>query len=543
MALSYGAAQAAGNTTAAQANAAAVSAPSGGSSSGSYAGGPGGYVGGATSGNQYVAPAGTVSDSTSGANPAALAAAVKAGQATGSVDANGNYVPPATDSSQLTLSPTGAAVASDNSSTPIPGASQTATGGLQMPGGDANNSVYDPISGKQVSPSEAAFNALSNKGVSVPQDSGEASAAVTDAINNATPPPSSPTSSAAVDSFFNNNESIQTQAQQLTDYLSPQSTTDQLNQELAQINTDNTVMAGLNTQYMNIENVMTGTETDVRNEIQSAGGMATNSQVMALSSARNKVLLQQAKTIQQSITNQKNIIANDTSLYTKDKALAQQQYTDRTNALKTVTANQKSIDTAQKSGAALLLKTMGAAGVYASLNSDPAAVANFEQSIGWQPGDLQAAATTNQAGTVSTYQTNPDGTVSKITTKNGQPVSNVEQKPPAGKKGGGSPINSSTTYTTDAQGNTYKVTTKSNGASTKVQLSPNDPYVINQASNKVDSYMNGHLEPGQPYISPATYQGLKAAWVKDGHSAATFDSKFSKYADQNNLGLYRGTGG
>lgn len=451
-----------------------------------------------------AASSNTVSDSTSGANPAALAQAVQQGNAAGSVDANGNYVPPAT---QAPAALPGTTTISGNASSPVSNASSSvaeSSGGastsLQMPTGAAANSIFDPTTGQQVSPSEAAFNAMNATGTAAPQDSSSGSAAVTAATETASPPPQQPTSSPAVDNFFSSNESITQQAQQLQDYLSPPQTTAQLQTELGQLNADQASLAGLNTQYMNIQNVMAGSEDDIRAEIQSAGGMATNSQVMALSTARNKVLLQQSKTIQESIANQKNIIANDTSLYNQDKTLAQQQYTDRSNAVKMVEANQKNIDTAQKSGAALLLKTMGAAGVYASLNSDPAAVANFEQAIGWNPGDLQAAATSNQAGTVTTYQTNPDGTVSKITTKNGQPVSNVEQKP--------------------------KVTVKKN-------IIPTD------YSNKVDSLLNSGSKDGKNkgrgqdgLYDPSTFVAARNAWIADGYNASTFDKTYGKGLSQ-----------
>lgn len=54
-------------------------------------------------------------------------------------------------------------------------------------------------------------------------------------------------------------------------------------------------------QYMNLKNIMDGTEDDIRNEITKTGGFATESQVLALTGARNKTLMKQANVLLQSM--------------------------------------------------------------------------------------------------------------------------------------------------------------------------------------------------------------------------------------------------
>lgn len=50
-------------------------------------------------------------------------------------------------------------------------------------------------------------------------------------------------------------------------------------------------LPALNTELMNMKNIIDGTEDDIRNEVTKAGGFATDSQVMALAGARNKQLI------------------------------------------------------------------------------------------------------------------------------------------------------------------------------------------------------------------------------------------------------------
>jgi len=57
----------------------------------------------------------------------------------------------------------------------------------------------------------------------------------------------------------------------------------------------------LQTELMNIQNVMEGSEDDIRNEITASGGLATDSQVLALKGARNKTLLKEANHLQQQL--------------------------------------------------------------------------------------------------------------------------------------------------------------------------------------------------------------------------------------------------
>ncbi len=80
----------------------------------------------------------------------------------------------------------------------------------------------------------------------------------------------------------------------------------------------------LNTELMNMKNVIEGTEDNIREEITKAGGFATESQVQALSSSRNKVLIQNYNNLLQTKSQVMDTLNVMMGLAEKDKALARE---------------------------------------------------------------------------------------------------------------------------------------------------------------------------------------------------------------------------
>lgn len=268
--------------------------------------------------------------------------------------------------------------------------------GLQVPA-NAANLVYDPISNSQVSPAEKALNEMNASKTPPPQSSGDVGDTVQKAIYQNTPATPEDTTTPNVDAFYNNNESIQQNAQDLMDFFSPASTTQLLTDQLSKITSDQGVLSGLNTQLMNINTVMAGTPDDLRKEIQAAGGMATESQVQALAVSRNKTLLQQATSIQNSISNAQNAVANDTTLFQNEKDMANTQFTQRTQVYQMAVTNHQNMVNAAKDAANTVISAIGYKGYLDSLSAQgPSAVAAGEQALGLQPGQLQSLVTTQQ---------------------------------------------------------------------------------------------------------------------------------------------------
>ncbi len=271
---------------------------------------------------------------------------------------------------------------------------QTPPPGLQMPTGAAANSVYDPITGQQQTPAEKALNEMKASKTPPPQESGAVGSQVSDVIAKnsppvVTPPPTTPN----VDNFFkpDANATLQDVLKQVNDFFNPEATNKTLTDQLAKISTDQTTLSGLNTQLMNVDTVMKGTEDDLRKEIQGAGGLATNSQILALTTSRNKTLLQQATEIQNKITTTQNAIANDTTLYQNEKEMANTQFTQRTALYQIAQTNYNNMVNAQKETANTIIQAIGYKGYLQNLQAQgPSAVANAEKALGLGSGGLQS---------------------------------------------------------------------------------------------------------------------------------------------------------
>jgi len=302
----------------------------------------------------------------------------------GGLDANGNVI---------TRQPDPALAAKTNAQLPTLANGQQAgsslSQGLQMPA-NASNLVYDPISGKQVSPSEAAFNATQASGKTAPQTAGEASPQVQAAVNNVTP-----SNNAAyvshIQQTLNNDpgwQQLLSDAKNIQAVSTQHETLTQQYQDL--LNQYN--IPEINTQLVNMQNVINGTEDDIRKEVVAAGGFATDSQVLALASARNKTL----------ITNYNNLLQTKADAMQQIQTISGLEAQDRQNAI-AVANNQLQIDSQladyqQKFQANAqqaynnVISAVGYVGLYQALGNDPSSITLAEQTLGLAPGELQGLA-------------------------------------------------------------------------------------------------------------------------------------------------------
>lgn len=85
-------------------------------------------------------------------------------------------------------------------------------------------------------------------------------------------------------------------------------------------------LPAINTALMNIKNVMSGTEDDIRTEITKAGGFATESQVQGMVYARNKGLIKQATFLQEQKDSAQSQLDTLVGLDEKQRSLAQTRF-------------------------------------------------------------------------------------------------------------------------------------------------------------------------------------------------------------------------
>lgn len=184
----------------------------------------------------------------------------------------------------------------------------------------------------------------------------------------------------------------------------------QLNQQASLADTYSKMMQdsgiqGIDTQLLNMRNVMNGTEDDIRNEVTKAGGFATNSQVQALTDARNKVLLQNYNTLQATRDSKQQYLDTMMNLTEKDRAAASQKFDTMMNfGTKIIELNQtmqkNAIDSLNRTA-----QTIGWDGVYQATQGNPQMVAQIERTYGLPPGSLVIAAQRDAATKAAQAQT------------------------------------------------------------------------------------------------------------------------------------------
>jgi hypothetical protein len=229
-------------------------------------------------------------------------------------------------------------------------------------------------------------------GATAPDLSGAASSATQAYI----PPPTqgTPTTTPNVDNHFdpNTNPNLQQSTQDIIDFLNPPNVRNDLITQMSKIQGEQKTLAQQNLELMNIKNVMSGTADDLRSEIQASGGLGTESQVMALTTARNSTLLKQATFLQDQMQYQQSLVANDTQLLNFEKDMANTQATQRMGILQYQQTAQNNILNAARDTYKTLLSTVGASGLYQSLAGDPQQLSNAEQILGVGQGGLQKMA-------------------------------------------------------------------------------------------------------------------------------------------------------
>lgn len=108
------------------------------------------------------------------------------------------------------------------------------------------------------------------------------------------------------------------------DYMNPETQRESLTQEYTKLLKKSGIQ-GLDTELLNMKNVIEGTEDDIRTEVMKAGGFATDSQVLALTGARNKQLIKNYNTLLETRNSKEQYIDKMMSLSAQDRQEANQR--------------------------------------------------------------------------------------------------------------------------------------------------------------------------------------------------------------------------
>lgn len=148
----------------------------------------------------------------------------------------------------------------------------------------------------------------------------------------------------------------------------------------------------INEELIDADTVINGTEDDIRNEIQTAGGMGTESQVQAMTLARNKNLLKRYNQLVQMKSDATNQLNTMMSLNQSDKQMAQQRVDSQISAMFNMANFRQTALQNTRSQQQFMIQQMGADGYYASVSQDPRQLAIAEQIMGVSAGGLQKIA-------------------------------------------------------------------------------------------------------------------------------------------------------
>lgn len=156
-------------------------------------------------------------------------------------------------------------------------------------------------------------------------------------------------------------------------------------------------LESLNTQMMNLKNVMDGTEDDIRAEVTASGGFASDSQVQALATSRNKVLIKQYNALagqqavaQDFVDNTMKYETADQSERDNQQSLAITKINDATGIESTMATLVQSITSNAQKNYQNIIGALpnGVAGLAQILAGDPSQLTYAESALGLPQGSL-----------------------------------------------------------------------------------------------------------------------------------------------------------
>lgn len=223
-------------------------------------------------------------------------------------------------------------------------------------------------------------------GQPAPPDGGTARQVVQGAL------PPTPQVNPVLDNLFVEDKNIANFSKMVQDYLSPQTQQQTLKQEYEAL-TKAQGIEGMKTELMNMKNVIEGAEDDIRMEIQSAGGMGTESQVQALANARNKTLIKNYNNLLQTKQQAEDYVNTLMGLEQADRQVASDRLDKQLNLSFKLMDYQQKMQTNAQSTFQNIVKEVGYGGLYQSLQSNPSAISLVEKTLGLAPNGLSQLAT------------------------------------------------------------------------------------------------------------------------------------------------------
>lgn len=230
-----------------------------------------------------------------------------------------------------------------------------------------------------------AYNA--KKGTAVPQTGADARSQMSQYFQETPQQEMKDPERSFFDEYMQMNPVVKSLYDAINQELSHTTTQQSFKDEYASLQKEQGVEA-LNTELMNIQNIMQGTEDDIREEITKSGGFATESQVQALTGVRNKVLLKQANVLSQQLAAKNDYIDHLMQFSEMDRSAIEKQVDRRLNLTAKLADLQTSITTAAHDNYQSIVNKVGYSGLAGALAGDKAGADMAEKALGLPRGIL-----------------------------------------------------------------------------------------------------------------------------------------------------------
>ena len=195
----------------------------------------------------------------------------------------------------------------------------------------------------------------------------------------------------AIDNFVTQDPYLNTTIRAYQDYMSQQNQRTSLVDEYQKLLKTSGIEA-IDMDLINMKKVIEGTEDDIRTEVTKAGGFATDSQVIALSNARNKQIIKNYNTLLETRNSKAQYLDIVLNLTQQDRAEADRLFETRMNfGFKISELNQKMKQNAVES-LERIISAIGFDGLFSTVQNDPHAISLIEKTYGLPRNGLYVAA-------------------------------------------------------------------------------------------------------------------------------------------------------
>lgn len=231
------------------------------------------------------------------------------------------------------------------------------------------------------------FEAAQASGTPAPTSAGDARGAIT----KHTPPAAVAPQPTVMDGLLQADPMLGQIYKNFQDFMSPQNQRASLTETYKSMLKDSGLQE-LDTELLNMKNVIDGTEDDIRNEVTKAGGFATESQVMALTGARNKQMVKNYNTLLETRNSKQEYVNTMVGLAAQDRQAADQQFDRAMNFSMQIMTYRDKMKTNAANTYNNIISKVGYDGLVKMTGGDKYYMSMIEDTLGIGSGGLQQLA-------------------------------------------------------------------------------------------------------------------------------------------------------